>query len=348
MRTIGRVVGRDFGGKLILVISAMKGVTDLLIKAFDEHNPAIINEALSVYMDEAHDLGLSPYVRFLELVNEELRRFINLGEPWVKDYVVVHGELLSSLLVEGILNDVLGVKAKAVYEPGLVTNQNWGNADVMHELSSGNVRAKLLNLFGKYDVLIVPGFLGVTLDGRYASLGRGGSDYTASLLASYLNASRLTFYTDSGGLLSGDPRVVDDPVLIREVCYEEAYAASIVGAKKFHPKTFEPLLKNRILTLITSPWLDYGTYVNNRCVETPKIVNVGRVGDSRYKVSVVGCGIANNESFIREIVSIASSYNVEHVMHEGSHVVSLLSNGNGEDTLHLVKDLHRWVRKWVG
>jgi Aspartokinases len=154
LRTIGRVVGRDFGGKLILVISAMKGVTDLLIKAFDEHNPAIINEALSVYMDEAHDLGLSPYVRFLELVNEELRRFINLGEPWVKDYVVVHGELLSSLLVEGVLNDVLGVKAKAVYEPGLVTNQNWGNADVMHELSSGNVRAKLLNLLGKYDVLM--------------------------------------------------------------------------------------------------------------------------------------------------------------------------------------------------
>jgi aspartate kinase len=333
---------------LILVVSAMKGVTDLLIKAFDEHSPEILGEAVSLYIDEAVDLGLNPYVRFLELIGEELRRFVNLNEPWIRDYVIIHGELLSSMLIEGVLNDVLGIRAKAVYDPGLVTNQGWGGAEVIHELSRGRVRTMYPGLLRKYDVLVVPGFLGVTLDGRYSSLGRGGSDYTASLLASYLNASRLTFYTDSGGLLSGDPSIVNDPVLIRDICYEEAHAASIVGVKRFHPRTFEPLLRSRVLTLITSPWAEGGTYVSNRCVEAPKIVGLGAMRDGGYRVSVIGYGIARNEDFVSEIRDISSSHGFRDLIREGDHVVSIISNGKNEDVTRLVKELHGWVRKWVG
>ncbi len=283
LNVIGRVVGRDYlGNKLVLVVSAMKGgVTDQLIRAFDNHDSNALDNALSTYMSEALNLGLNDLASFLELMREELRRFINLGEPWVRDYVIIHGELLSTLLIERALNDLLGLRAKAVYEPGIVTDSNWGFASVNHELSSRYVIEKVGNVLGKYDVVVVPGFLGITSDGRYTSLGRGGSDYTASLLASYLGASRLTFYTDSGGILSGDPRIINDAVLLREVGYDEAYTASLLGAKKFHPRTFEPLLGSKVLTIITDPWREDGTYVVNNCITTPKLITLNEVGGVR-------------------------------------------------------------------
>ncbi len=347
MSVVGRVVGRDYrGGKLVLVVSAMKGVTDSLIRAFDNHDPDALDDALSTYIDESLNLGLSGLASFLELMREELRRFINLGEPWVRDYVVVHGELLSTLLIERVLNELLGLRAKAVYEPGIVTDDNWGFASVNHGLSSRYVVERLGSVLSKYDVAVVPGFLGVTGDGRYSSLGRGGSDYTASLLASYLNASQLTFYTESGGLLTGDPKVVSDPVLIREVGYEEVHTASILGAKRFHPRTFEPLLGSRVLTIITDPWRDDGTYVVNNCVPAPKLVSINEAGNGLFRVSVVGCRIAQLSDLRDEAHKIVSSYEVRGVSYEGPHAISALLS-NWDDAVSLARDLHRWVRSWI-
>ena len=324
----------------------MKGITDLLIRAFDNHDSNALDEAVSIYVNEALNLGLGDLASFLELMHEELRRFINLGEPWVRDHVIVHGELLSALLIERMLNDVLGLRAKAVYDPGIVTDSNWGFASVNHELSSKYVSERLGSILSKYDVAVVPGFLGVTGDGRYASLGRGGSDYTASLLASYLNASQLTFYTDSGGLLTGDPRIVNDPVLLREVGYEEAYVASILGAKKFHPRTFEPLLKSRVLTVITDPWHGDGTYVIDKCEPMPKLTAINDAGNGLFRVSVVGCRISQINDLRDEVYKVMTSYEVNSVRSEGPHTISALLN-DWDYAVSLVRDLHRWVRSWI-
>ena len=324
----------------------MRGVTDLFIRAFDNHELSALDDALSMYINEASSLGLNDLVSFLGLIHEELRRFINLGEPWIRDYVIVHGELLSALLVERILNDLLGLRARAVYEPGIITDSNWGFASVNHELSSKYVVEKLSNMLSKYDVVVVPGFLGVTSDGRYASLGRGGSDYTASLLASYLNASQLTFYTDSGGLLTGDPRIISNPVLLREIGYEEAYMASMLGAKKFHPRTFEPLLRSRVLTVITDPWRDDGTYVINNCVSIPKIITINETNNGLLRVSVVGCRISQISHLRSEAYKIITSYDANDIKDEGLHAVSVLLN-DWDSAVSLARDLHRWVRSWI-
>ncbi|MGC8607473.1 MAG: aspartate kinase [Vulcanisaeta sp.] len=348
LNTISRVIERDFhGNKLILVVSAMKGVTDMLIRALDERNPQLIDKAVQVYIDEAIDLGLDRLAKFLGFIGEDLRRFVSVGEPWIRDHVIIHGELLSTLLVSEVLSGIMGINAKAVYEPGIVTNQEWGNASVIDELSLKNVREKYMRLLGKYDIIVTPGFLGVSMDGRYTSLGRGGSDYTASLIASYLNASRLTFYTDSGGVLSGDPKIVEDPILIKEISYEEAHAASKVGAKKFHPKTFEPLMKSRVLALITSPQLDSGTYITNNCIRVPKVVSVGKINQGLYRVSIVGCGISLNNEVIKDLSEVVSPYGIDGIVNDDVHVISMLVN-DGDSAIDLTRDVHRWVRKWIG
>lgn len=200
------------------------------------------------------------------------------------------------------------------------------------------------NALSKYDVVVVPGFLGITNDGRYASLGRGGSDYTASLLASYLGASRLTFYTDSGGILSGDPRIISDPVLLREVGYDEAYTASLLGAKKFHPRTFEPLLGSKVLTIITDPWREDGTYVINNCVPTPKLIALNEVR-GMFRVSVVGCRISQVSHLRGEAYKIMASHDAETISDDQHAVYALLNEW--DDAVSLARDLHRWVRSWI-
>nr|WP_188603042.1 aspartate kinase [Vulcanisaeta souniana] len=337
---------RPYGGKLIIVVSAMKGVTDLLIRASDNHDPKALDDAILMYVNEALNLGLNKLASFLELTREELRRFINLEDPWIRDYVVIHGELLSVLLVENVLRDLLELNARAVYEPGIMTNDSWGSALVNHELSSRYVVNRFRKLLSAYDVAIVPGFLGVTEDGRYTSLGRGGSDYTASLLANYLGASRLTFYTDSGGLLSGDPRIINDPVLIKEISYGEANVASMLGAKKFHPRTFEPLMNSRVVTFITDPWHESGTYVINNCITAPKLVTVSETGRDGFRVSVVGCNLSLNERLRSEVTKIVSSYEINEVRNEHNHAISTLVN-DWDDAIALARDVHRWVRVWI-
>ena len=348
LNVINKVMDRErlYNGKLIMVVSAMKGVTDLLIRAFDNHDARALDDAISIYINEALSLGFNKLASFLELTREELLRFINLREPWIRDYVIIHGELLSVLLVENILRDLLGLNAKAVYEPGIITNDSWGSALVNHESSIKYVVSKFGRLLGTYDVAVVPGFLGVTGDGRYASLGRGGSDYTASLLAKFLGASRLTFYTDSGGLLSGDPRIINDPVLIREISYGEANVASMLGAKKFHPRTFEPLVNSRVVTFITDPWHESGTYVINNCITAPKLVTVSEADRDKFRVSVVGCNLSLNDHLRNEVTKIVSSYEIDEVRNEHNHAISTLVS-DWDDAIALARDVHRWVRVWI-
>ncbi len=342
---MSNVVKRDLGGGgLILVVSAMKGVTDNLIMAYENKDVNLLGKALEQYAEEAYNLGLTYMERALEYVGQELRELISIREPWARDYFIVHGELLSVLLIEGVLRDVLGINAKAVYNPGIVTNENWGEAMVMPE-SEGAVREVMMRVLGKYDVVVVPGFLGVSTEGRYTSLGRGGSDYTASLIASYLNAEKLTYYTDSGGVLSGDPRIVDSPTLVPMLSYEEAHAASRVGAKKFHPRTFEPLMKSRVRTFITSPWSPEGTYVVNDCVRYPKVVSVKGLGDGAALVSVIGC-VMDEEEYKGEVMELMMGYEPLNVVELSRDVVSVRVR-EWDVGVKLARELHSWVRRWI-
>lgn len=342
---VSTIIKRDLeDGKLILVVSAMKGVTDDLIAAYENEDQSLLGRVLDRYMGEANMLGLSHVVRFLDYIQQQLREIMGIREPWAKDYFVIHGELLSAMLMEGVLRDALGVNAKAVYNPGIVTDEKWGEALVMPE-SEENVKYVLNNALGRYDVVIVPGFLGVSRNGRYTALGRGGSDYTASLIASYMNAKRLTYYTDSGGVLSGDPNFVEDPVLVPTMSYEEAHAASRVGAKKFHPRTFEPLMKSRVKTFITSPWSLEGTYVINNCIKYPKVVSLRRYGDHGALVSVVGC-VMGDEEYRGEAMELIMNYEPAGITEVGDNLISVKIN-EWDAGMKLARELHGWVRKWI-
>jgi len=171
---------------------------------------------------------------------------LNERPPRSVDEAVAAGERLSALLVAEYLNSE-GTPAEAVNAwDVVVTDAVFGNASPLMEPTCGKARARLLPLLNNRLVPVVTGFNGATADGRPTTLGRGGSDFSASILATAMDASELWIWTDVDGIMSADPRLVNDVVVLEEVTYAEAAELAYNGAKVLHPRTLAPLVDKKI------------------------------------------------------------------------------------------------------
>src|SRR5207247_3936587 len=121
-----------------------------------------------------------------------------------------------------------------------------GNASPLMEPTREKAREKLRPLLEHGYLPVITGFNGATADGRPTTLGRGGSDFSASILASALDASELWIWTDVDGIMSADPRLVKNARVLPEITYAEAAELAYNGAKVLHPRTLAPLAERRI------------------------------------------------------------------------------------------------------
>ncbi len=276
---------------VVVVVSAMKGVTDKLThlaRDFELSPTAEIQQIYSMHIDALRDAGVSgrlfgeAFSRIARLI-DELTKIIwalrVLGEvtPKAMDYVLSFGERLSSIVMEVVLR-ARGIEAKALtgWEAGIVTNGNFGEATPIPDETERRVHERLPPLLEKGVVPVVTGFIAATPRGEITTLGRGGSDYTASLIASILGALEVRFYTDVPGVMTADPRLIPEARTIPRLCVIEALELSRVGGKKFHPRTFEPLLYSKIRARILDARDPHGphTIVEPECIESLKAVAV--------------------------------------------------------------------------
>src|SRR5581483_6458091 len=190
-------------------------------------------------------------LRIHELI-AEFERIVNgmalLNErpPRSVDEAVAVGERLSALLVSEYLISA-GTPAAAVNAWSVVvTDAVFGNASPLMEPTRQKAAAVLAPLLQEGKIPIVTGFNGATADGRPTTLGRGGSDFTASILAAALDASELWIWTDVDGIMSADPRLVPDAQVLDEVTYVEAAELAYNGAKVLHPRTLAPIADKKI------------------------------------------------------------------------------------------------------
>ena len=248
---------------VVAVVSAMSKVTDLLLDTL-RHAEAGDNNGVDAnlrQLAERHrqtccDL-LTPRQRAaassgVEALLSDFRRITQgigmLGErpPRSVDEAVAIGEKLSALLVSEYLN-ANGVKARAVNGADvIITDAVFGNATPIMEETEKKAGALLRPLLEEGIVPVVTGFNGSTVDGRPTTLGRGGSDFTASILAAALNAEELWIWTDVDGIMSADPRSVPEASVLDEVTYGEAAELAYNGAKILHPRTLAPLAEKKI------------------------------------------------------------------------------------------------------
>jgi aspartokinase/homoserine dehydrogenase 1 len=248
----------------IVVVSAMAGATDALLAVAQQAGSgdargvtALIDHLRSRYADAAHALlpagrdranmlaHTAEVFQELEELAQGLGRLRELTAR-TTDYVVARGERLSARLFAAAL-DAAGARAKYVDALEVVhTDASFGQASPDFAKTDRAAHRILIPLTAKDVIPVVPGFIGATPQGDVATLGRGGSDLTATLLARAVGASRVTLWKDVPGLLTADPRVVPDARVIPRLHAREAAELAYYGAKVLHPRALIPLAGRRI------------------------------------------------------------------------------------------------------
>jgi Aspartokinases len=154
----------------------------------------------------------------------------------ILDKVMSFGEIFSAKIIAEYLNRI-GIKSKAymAYDIGFITDSNFGNAEILDE-----AEYKIREAF-KYiheDVSVITGYIAKNKKNEITTLGRGGGDYTATILGAALNVEEIQIWTDVDGIMTADPKIVKNARSIDEVSYQEASELAFFGAKVLHPKTF--------------------------------------------------------------------------------------------------------------
>jgi aspartate kinase len=231
-------------GARVVVVSAMKGVTDSLLEAAKLRDARLLEGALERMREAAAELGASREAeRWIERCRRAFEAYVERGSPQLLDEVLATGERVSSALLAKAL-ERLGVAAVALDggEAGVVTDDRFGEARPLFDECYARLRSTLSPLLAKGLTVVVAGFAGSTPDGRTTTMGRGSSDLTASLVARALGAELLYLVTESPYLMSADPNLVPDARPLKLVGLAEADAMASLGVKRFHPLTFKPLL----------------------------------------------------------------------------------------------------------
>jgi aspartokinase/homoserine dehydrogenase 1 len=249
--------------EVVAVVSAMGGVTDMLIRAATEaskgdreHWRGARQELARKHREVADQLlSASEQATVLPRLAEQLTNLENLCSgfslvrevtPRAMDTLSSLGEVMSATLLAAILRSS-GTAAEAVDATELiVTDNSFGNASPLLDETNARTRQRLAPIRRRGAIPVVTGFRGATRDGVCTTLGRGGSDYSATLVGAALDADEVWIWTDVDGVMSADPRLVPGARIIPEISYREAIELSFFGARVLHPKTIQPVMKKGI------------------------------------------------------------------------------------------------------
>jgi aspartokinase/homoserine dehydrogenase 1 len=315
--------------KIVVVVSAMGGVTDLLITCGtlasrgDEEYKIKLQEIENRHMEAAKQLipitNQSSVLSWVKKRCNELEDICNgvflLGElsAMTKDRIVSYGELISSKLLSSRL-EVLGAKNLWKDSRELIrTDSQFTQANVDFE-TTNRIIAEFFT--SPEQITIVPGFVASDKSGAITTLGRGGSDYSGAILAAGLNASVLEIWTDVSGMRTADPRLVPNTRVIENISYQEAMELSHFGAKVIYPPTIQPVMARRIPVWIKNTFQpeDYGTLIESS--SSPKgggirgISSINKIA----LLSLEGSGMVGIPGFSRRLFEALSGNRINVIL----------------------------------
>ena len=268
-------------GQQVVVVSAFGGVTNQLVElgelasAGDEAYLLVLEKLSARHYEVYESLVPQGATDFLDenisLLEDVCHGIYLLKEqtPKSEAYVMSFGERMSSYIISEYLKTIVDTK-RFDSRDYLIVNPEVAVTAVDFKLSGERIHA--IDQFAKVNVF--PGFIASTTDGITATLGRGGSDYSAALLANLLDADELEIWTDVSGLLSADPNLVRQAKVIEHLSYEEAMELSHFGAKVIYPPSIQPALAKGIPILIKNTFRpeDPGTLVTKEWDEDKELI----------------------------------------------------------------------------
>ncbi|MFL6480329.1 MAG: aspartate kinase [Nitrososphaera sp.] len=253
------------GNEIVCVVSAVRGMTDGLLSIADSVKRGdktsldeFIKKCTYMHMQiirgaisdkDLKTKALTTIKKIIDELEDVLDGIVLLGEVTTKslDYLMSFGERLSTPIVSFALQD-LGIKSEHLTgkEAGIITDSNFGEARPLIDTTKLKVSHKLEPMLNQDIVPVVTGFIGADQYGNTTTIGRGGSDYTATIIAVSIGAEEVWLWTDVDGLMTADPKLVTNARVLKEVSFAEAMEMALFGAKYMHPRALEPVVDKKI------------------------------------------------------------------------------------------------------
>ncbi len=312
--------------KLVVVVSAFSKVTDLLqlaaVKAAS--NDETFREIL-LEIERNHLITLKEFIPVSEQSSllSHVKRIINhletllegcslLGElsPRTSDTILSFGELLSSYIIAEALKQQLKNSNYKDSRELIKTNNHFGKAAVNFDISDQLITDFFAS--NENQVVVMPGFIASTVNGINTTLGRGGSDYTAAIIASALDASDLEIWTDVNGMFTANPKIVKQAQPIDSISYQEAMELSHFGAKVLYPPTIQPVLRKNIPIHIKNTFEPQaqGTYISNEVLSnTNPVKGISHI-DKITLITLEGPGMIGVSGSSKRLFEVLSNENI--------------------------------------
>ncbi len=316
--------------KTVVVVSALGGVTDLLLQAAtlaskqDKTYKEQLQEIENRHIETIKDfIPISSQSKVLSKVKSELNTLEDLLEgafligeitPQLSDKIVSFGELLSSYIIsEYFISEQMNASYKDSREL-IKTNDNYGKAAVDFKITNANCKDFFLNNTSK--ITVVAGFISSSVNNNPTTLGRGGSDYTAAIIAAATDAEALEIWTDVSGMYTANPKLVKQAVAIPHISYEEAMELSHFGAKVLYPPTIQPVLSKGISIVIKNTFKpeDNGTLITKNKNEKGKTVRGISHVENIALLSLEGPGMVGIPGISKRFFEVLSNSEISVVL----------------------------------
>lgn len=349
-------------GSVVAVVSAMSGVTNRLIATARkcQQGDANAGNELAGILREQHLQAIEILVQdgvARERLAQETEQIIGEVQGWCTgtsllreltprtlDAISSVGERLSARLLAGALSE-LGLQAVAVEATELiVTDGTHGQAEPLMRATRERASNRLKPLLDAGTIPVVTGFIGATATGTLTTLGRGGSDYSATILGAALDATEVIIWTDVDGVLTADPRLVPDARTLREISYNEAAELAYFGAKVLHPKTLRPVAEARIPVWIRNSFAPErtGTKITESGHPTARGVKAITAISEVTLITVGGRGIVGLPGVAAKTFTAAARANSNVLLisqsSSGNDICFIVSSADADQTVEKLRE----------
>ena len=322
LEQVGNLVINSDAENLIVVVSAMGGMTDALLQFSETQDSKLIEDIQSLYIETTDSLvkNVSSRLSLIEAFKEDIQEIREIAK--LKDHASVSieeneilgfGEIWTSKLLHAYLS-ALGEIETSWLNPMdflIIQNEDMG-ANVNWSKSKEAFTQAIQDKSGK---VIMGGFIASDIEGKSTNLGRNGSDYSASILGSLSEAKSVTIWTDVDGVLTGDPRVVNQARMIEQMTYDEAIELSYFGAEVIHPKTMAPLMHKEIPLYIRNTFNpeSLGTSINSQQKNTRAVKGISTIKDIAL-LNLEGTGMIGVPGIVNRLGKVLQQANISIVL----------------------------------
>ena len=322
LEQVGNLVTNSDAENLIVVVSAMGGMTDALLQFSETQDSKLIEDIQSLYIETSDSLvkNVSSRLSLIEAFKEDIQAIREIAK--LKDHaslsieeneILGFGEIWTSKLLHAYLSALGEIETSWLNPMDFLTIQNEDmGANVNWSKSKEAFTQAIQDKSGK---VIMGGFIASDIEGKSTNLGRNGSDYSASILGSLSEAQSVTIWTDVDGVLTGDPRVVNQARMIEQMTYDEAIELSYFGAEVIHPKTMAPLMHKEIPLYIRNTFNpeSLGTSINSQQKNTRAVKGISTIKDIAL-LNLEGTGMIGVPGIVNRLGKVLQQANISIVL----------------------------------